>query len=88
MSRLEVVYGVAAADNRFSFTSLVRGGALQGKAILDGVILGGWRKGAQIHAEWTATPPAMCPPPPAGTAANANCFIGTMAIDRLDDDDD
>jgi hypothetical protein len=86
VSHLEVVYGVKAADDTFSFTSLIEGGAFQGKAILDGVILGGWRKGAHIHAEWTATLPVNCPPPPAG--AGANCFIGTMTIDRLDDEDD
>jgi hypothetical protein len=86
LSRLEVVYEVQADNPNRSFTALIQGGAFQGKALLDGVIVGGWRKGAHIHADWIATPQASCPAAPAG--AGPFCFVGTMTIERLDDDDD
>jgi hypothetical protein len=86
VSHLAVIYEVQAADPSRSFTSLIEGGAFQGKALLDGVIVGGWRRGAHIHVDWTATPQASCPAAPAG--AGPVCFVGKMTIERLDDDED
>lgn len=97
VNRLEVIYAVQADDESHSFTSVIRGGqgkptgvGLGSRAFLDGRIVLGWRKGAQVHVEWVAmTGPADCPSPPAG--AGALCFVGTITIERAehhDGDDD
>jgi hypothetical protein len=51
--RLEAMYDVQAGKR--SFTALVRGGQnnVTGAAIVDGVILGGWRTGAHVPVEYT-----------------------------------
>ena len=79
--RLEAVYEVQAGDR--SFTALIRGGtgetksgeptSVSGAALLDGVILVGWRTGAKVHVAFQTT--TNCPRAPAGT-----CFQGTITI--------
>ena len=73
--RLEAMYEVQAGDR--SFTALVRGGQNNetGTAILDGVILGGWRTGARVHVEYEVM--TDCAGAPAGL-----CFQGTIHIER------
>jgi hypothetical protein len=77
---LEAVYEVQAYDDRHSFTALLRGGQTGdtedalGSAILDGVILAGWRTGAQVHVEFRKI--SNCAGKPAGP-----CFQGTMYIE-------
>jgi hypothetical protein len=74
--RLEAIYEVQAADR--TFTALIRGGtnAVTGAAILDGVVLAGWRTGAPVHVEFDTLP--GCPQATAG----APCFHGTIRIGR------
>ena len=64
-----------------SFTALIRGGQNNetGTAILDGVILGGWRTGELVHVEYEVR--ADCAGAPAGT-----CFQGTIHIERASRD--
>ena len=73
--RLEAMYEVQAGNR--SFTALVRGGQNNetGTAILDGVILGGWRTGARVHVEYEVK--TDCTGAPAGL-----CFQGTIHIER------
>jgi hypothetical protein len=76
---LEAVYEVQADNSRYSFTALLRGGQTGdtaealGSAILNGVILAGWRTGAQVHVEFQKI--SGCAGKPAGP-----CFQGTMYI--------
>ena len=74
ITRLEAIYEVQAEDR--SFTALVRGGQNNetGTAILDGVILGGWRTGARVLVEYEVM--TDCAGAPAGL-----CFQGTIRID-------
>src|SRR3954469_19855456 len=89
--RLEAIYEVQAGEH--SFTALVRGGtgetkagepaSVSGAALLDGVILAGWRTGSRVHAEFQTTTPSSttevgCPGAPAGKT----CFQGTIHIER------
>jgi hypothetical protein len=88
VTNLEVIYGVQADEPNHSFTALLRGGAALGKAQLDGRILAGWRIGTPVHVEWVRfpSPSVDCPSPPAG--AGPFCFVGAIAIDRVEHDDD
>jgi hypothetical protein len=54
--RIEAIYEVQAGDR--SFVSLIRGGRTTnpGDAILDGVVLAGWRTGAPVHVEFHVIP--------------------------------
>lgn len=76
--RLEAIYEVQAG--RRSFTALIRGGtnAVTGAALLDGVILAGWRTGAQVAVEFQTTP-APCEGAPSELAA-LTCFQGTIHV--------
>lgn len=78
---LEALYEVRAGDH--SFTALIQGGQNNGtrKALLDGVILDGWRTGARVHVEFTVI--SGCAGKPAGP-----CFEGTIRILRDSDDFD
>jgi len=77
---LEAVYEVQADDGHHSFTALLRGGQTGdtaeglGSAILNGVILAGWRTGAQVRVEFQKI--SSCAGKPAGP-----CFQGTMYIE-------
>lgn len=83
---LEAMYEVQAGDQ--SFTALIRGGtgetkagepaSVSGAALLDGVVLSGWRTGAKVHVAFqTFQGPTECldAPNPAGT-----CFKGTITV--------
>jgi hypothetical protein len=75
---LEAMYEVQAGDR--SFTALIRGGQnAAGAALLDGVILAGWRTGAQVHVAYQKT--SSCAGKPAGP-----CFEGTIHIERAPED--
>jgi hypothetical protein len=77
---LEAVYEVQADNSHHSFTALLRGGQTGdtaeelGSAILKGVILAGWRIGAQVRVEFQKI--SSCAGKPAGP-----CFQGTMYIE-------
>jgi len=78
--RLEAVYEVQAGDR--SFTALIRGGtnSLTGAAVLDGVILAGWRTGAPVHATFETVPGAVgC----LGAPIGVTCFQGTIHVGRV-----
>jgi hypothetical protein len=76
---LDALYEVQAGDH--SFTALIQGGQnnVTRKALLDGVILDGWRTGARVHVEYTVI--SGCAGMPAGP-----CFEGTIRILRDSDD--
>ncbi len=75
VTRLEALYEVRAGNH--SFSALMQGGQNNetGAAILDGVVLGGWRTGARVHVEYEVM--TDCPGAPTGT-----CFKGTIAVER------
>ena len=74
--RLEAIYEVHADNPGYSFTALIRGGqtAVGGVGLLDGVIMSGWRTGAQVHVEFQRI--SSCAGNPAGP-----CFEGTIRIE-------
>jgi hypothetical protein len=77
--RLEAIYEIRNGDH--SFTALIRGGtdAVTGAAILDGVILAGWRVGATVHVEFQTIPGTTgC----VGAPLGATCFQGTIRVGR------
>jgi hypothetical protein len=78
--RLEAVYEIQSGKR--SFTALIRGGTNgdTGAALLDGVILGGWRTGAAVHVAFQ-TKTNCLGAPDAGT-----CFEGTISISRDSED--
>jgi hypothetical protein len=81
--RLEAMYEVRAGNH--SFTALIRGGTSgdTGAAVLDGVILFGWRTGARVHVEFqTVVPPSLTESGCAGAPAGKTCFQGTIHIER------
>jgi hypothetical protein len=85
--RLEAVYEVQAGDR--SFTALIRGGRTTnpGDAILEGVILEGWRTGARVHVEFHVRNPASPTEPGCdGAPAGIRCFEGTIVIERASKD--
>jgi len=74
---LEAMYEVVDGDR--SFTALIRGGSNPaGLGLLDGVILAGWRTGAQVHVVFQRYLPSEggC----AGAPAGKNCFVGTIYV--------
>jgi hypothetical protein len=86
--RLEAIYEVQAEDR--SFTALLRGGtggaksgeqaSVVGAALLDGVILTGWRTGSHVHVAFQTT--ANCPGAPDGRT----CFQGTIHVERASEE--
>ena len=81
---LEAIYEVQAGPH--SLTALIRGGRTNnpGDAILNGVVLDGWRTGANVHVEFQRKPPpsateSACEGAPAGLA----CFQGTITVGRV-----
>jgi hypothetical protein len=72
---LDALYEVQAGDH--SFTALIQGGQnnVTRKALLDGVILDGWRTGARVHVEFKVI--SGCAGKPAGP-----CFKGTIRVLR------
>lgn len=75
---IEAVYEVTAGDH--SFRALMNGGydVPTNKARLDGVVLGGWLAGEDVHVEFRATPCSPAQP----NAAGGTCFEGTMTVTR------
>lgn len=79
---LEAMYEVQAGDH--SFTALIRGGtgetragepaSVSGAALMDGVVLSGWRTGAKVHVAFQTTTNCLGAPTP-GT-----CFQGTITV--------
>jgi hypothetical protein len=82
--RLEALYSVVADDERESFTALIRGGQDQvtGVARFDGIILAGWRSGSRVQVTYKrhVAPDDRCLD--AGAPVGANCFIGTIHVER------
>ena len=80
---LEALYEVVDGDR--SFSALIRGGSnAAGAALLEGVILAGWRTGARVQVEfqrYLAIPGApSCEGP--SVPMNRNCFVGTIHVGR------
>ena len=75
---LDALYEVQAGDH--SFTALIQGGQNNAtrKALLEGVILDGWRTGARVQVEFNVI--SGCDGKPAGP-----CFEGTIRILRNSD---
>jgi hypothetical protein len=71
---IEAIYTVEA--ERHSFAALIKGGENMetGAAVLDGVVLAGWRTGARVHVEFQQQ--SDCAGAPIG-----DCFVGTVHID-------
>ena len=83
IQRIEATYGVLAGDR--SFTALIRGGRTTnpGDAILDGVILAGWRTGAHVHVEFRVVPaPSPTESGCEGAPVGKTCFQGTIHVGR------
>ena len=81
--RLEAIYEVQDGDR--SFTALIRGGTnnVTGAALLDGVVLAGWRTGALVHVEFDTIPGTTgC----FGAPAGKTCFVGTIHVGRATKD--
>jgi hypothetical protein len=85
---LEAMYEVQAGDH--SFTALIRGGTdmVTGAALLDGVILAGWRTGARVHVEFRTYAPLPTGPgcPDTRAPTDRNCFMGTIHVERASED--
>jgi hypothetical protein len=81
--RLEAIYEVQSGQH--SFTALIRGGtgetksgepaSVSGAALLDGVILAGWRTGARVHVEFQTLTNCV------GAPDARTCFEGTIHIE-------
>jgi hypothetical protein len=81
--RLEAIYEVQNGDR--SFTALIRGGTnnVTGAALLDGVVLAGWRTGARVHVEFDTIPGTTgC----FGAPAGKTCFVGTIHVGHAPQD--
>ena len=78
---LEALYEVVDGDR--SFSALIRGGSSSaGAALLEGVILAGWRTGARVQVEFQAYPAIVGMPSCEGAPENKTCFVGTIHVGR------
>jgi len=90
--RLEAMYEVQPEKQAatHSFTALIRGGTSgdTGAALLDGVILFGWRTGARVHVEFQtyAAPPIGPGCPDTRAPTDRTCFMGTIHIEGVSKD--
>jgi hypothetical protein len=78
---IEAMYEVQAEDR--SFTALIRGGVSNatGEALLDGVVVAGWRTGAPVHVEFVTIPAAVgCTD--VGGPPGKTCWTGTIHVGR------
>jgi len=82
IAALQAIYEVQAGEH--SFTALIQGGTdgVTGAALLDGVILAGWRTGAPVQVDFqtiSAATGGCAGAPPATTT----CFAGTIHVGRV-----
>ena len=78
---LEAMYEVVDGDR--SFTALIRGGQnAAGAALLEGVILAGWRAGARVQVVFQRYLANPTMPSCEGAPVNKNCFVGTIHVGR------
>ena len=78
---LEAMYEVVDGDR--SFTALIRGGSnAAGAAVLEGVILAGWRSGARVQVVFQRYNAIAGMPSCEGAPLNTRCFEGTIHIGR------
>jgi hypothetical protein len=82
---LEAIYEVHADNGDHVFTALIRGGTHRatGAAILDGVVLAGWRTGAPVHVEFQTFPAIPGTISCDGAPVNTRCFQGTIHVGRV-----
>ena len=82
INRLEAIYEVHDSNGNHVFTALVRGGTNRatGVALLEGVVLAGWRTGARVHVEFQTYGPGGCPDTRAPD--DRNCLVGTIRVGR------
>ena len=76
---LQAIYEVQVGEN--SFTALIQGGRNRvtgGVALLEGVILAGWRTGARVHVEFDTL--SSCTD--RDGVAHGPCFDGTIRVGR------
>jgi hypothetical protein len=82
---LEAMYEVV--DGNRSFTALIRGGSnAAGAALLEGVILAGWRAGARVEVVFQRYLAIAGMPSCAGAPLNKTCFEGTIYVGRAPKD--
>ena len=78
---LEAMYEVVDGDR--SFTALIRGGSnAAGAALLEGVILAGWRAGARVQVVFQRYNAIPGLPSCEGAPLNKTCFEGTIHVGR------
>ena len=76
---LEALYEVVDGDR--SFSALIRGGSNSaGVALLEGVILAGWRTGARVQVEFQGYPAIVGASSCDGAPQNKTCFVGTIHV--------
>jgi hypothetical protein len=85
INKLEAIYEVQDLQGNHVFTALIHGGTnrVTGNALLDGVVLAGWRTGATVHVEFRTLTGCVGAPTP--TTA---CFEGTIQVGRAPKGDD
>ena len=85
ITRLEAIYEVHDLNGDHVFTALMQGGTNRatGRALLDGVVLAGWRTGARVHVEFETKVGCVGAPTPTTT-----CLEGTIRIGRAPKGDD
>ena len=82
---LEAMYEVVDGDR--SFSALIRGGSnAAGDALLEGVILAGWRAGARVQVEFRTYPAIVGAISCEGAPENTRCFVGTIHVGRAPQD--
>ena len=78
---LEALYQVVDGDR--SFSALIRGGTnAAGSALLEGVILAGWRTGARVQVQFQSYPAIVGTPSCEGAPENKTCFVGIIHVGR------
>ena len=77
INKLEAIYEVHDLNGNHVFTALIRGGTNRatGAALLEGVVLAGWRTGARVHVAFQTM--TNCAGAPAG-----KCFQGVIRVGR------
>ena len=80
INKLEAIYEVHDLQGNHVFTALIRGGTNRatGTALLDGIVLAGWRTGAPVHVEFETVVGCVGAP-----TATTTCFEGTIHIGRV-----